>query len=45
MRARIATAPERGELWPLIVAEHPNYAEYQARTGQVIPLVVLEPAA
>jgi deazaflavin-dependent oxidoreductase (nitroreductase family) len=44
MRARIATTRERDELWPLIVAAHQNYGEYQARTSRVIPLVVLEQA-
>jgi deazaflavin-dependent oxidoreductase (nitroreductase family) len=44
MRARIATAQERDELWPRIVGVHRNYAAYQARTSRVIPLVLLEPA-
>lgn len=45
MHARIASAQERGELWPRIVADHHNYGGYQTRTGRVIPLVVLEPVA
>lgn len=42
MFARVATAHERAELWPKIVAAHRNYAAYQARTSREIPLVVLE---
>jgi deazaflavin-dependent oxidoreductase (nitroreductase family) len=44
MRARVATAPERARLWPLVVADHKNYAGYQRRTSREIPLVLLEPA-
>jgi deazaflavin-dependent oxidoreductase (nitroreductase family) len=43
MRARVATVAERDELWPRIVADHRNYADYQTRTDRVIPLVLLEP--
>ncbi len=42
MLARVATAEERARLWPLIVADHKNYAGYQARTTREIPLVLLE---
>lgn len=45
MSARVATAEERAQLWPKIVAGHRNYAAYQAKTSREIPLVVLEPAA
>ena len=45
MLARAATAQEREELWPQIVAEYTNYAGYQAKTDRVIPLVLLEPQA
>ena len=45
MRARIATPEERARLWPRIVADHQNYAAYQARTSRQIPLVLLEPVA
>jgi deazaflavin-dependent oxidoreductase (nitroreductase family) len=44
MRARMATAPERDELWSLIIADHRNYAAYQTRTSRIIPVVLLEPA-
>lgn len=43
MHARVATAAERGRLWPLITADHSNYADYQTRTAREIPLVLLEP--
>ena len=42
MRARVATAEERARLWPLITADHQNYAEYQTRTERQIPLVLLK---
>jgi deazaflavin-dependent oxidoreductase (nitroreductase family) len=42
MRARVATAEERTRLWPLVVADHKNYAGYQARTSREIALVLLE---
>ena len=45
MRARVATPPERARLWPLVVADHQNYAAYQAKTSRQIPLVLLEPVA
>ena len=43
MRARVATEQERDELWPRIIADHKNYADYQSKTSRVIPLVILEP--
>jgi deazaflavin-dependent oxidoreductase (nitroreductase family) len=43
MRARVATVEERARLWPLVVADHKNYAGYQTRTTREIPLVLLEP--
>jgi deazaflavin-dependent oxidoreductase (nitroreductase family) len=45
MLARIATPQERARLWPLVIADHQNYAAYQARTSRQIPLVLLEPVA
>lgn len=44
MRARIATPEERAGLWPLVIADHKNYAQYQTKTTREIPLVLLEPA-
>jgi deazaflavin-dependent oxidoreductase (nitroreductase family) len=43
MHARVATADERARLWPLVVADHANYAGYQRKTSREIPLVLLEP--
>jgi deazaflavin-dependent oxidoreductase (nitroreductase family) len=44
MRARIASTEERARMWPLVVADHKNYAGYQTKTTREIPLVLLEPA-
>ena len=44
MRARVADADERARLWPLVTADHKNYAGYQTKTSREIPLVLLEPA-
>jgi deazaflavin-dependent oxidoreductase (nitroreductase family) len=43
MTARIADPDEKAKLWPRIVADHDNYAGYQAKTERDIPVVVLEP--
>ena len=43
MRARIADGEERARLWPLITADHKNYAGYQTKTDREIPVVLLEP--
>jgi len=43
MRARVASPQERTRLWPLVIADHTNYAGYQARTAREIALVLLEP--
>lgn len=43
MRAEVAGPEERARLWPLITAEHRNYAGYQRRTQREIPLVLLRP--
>ena len=44
MTARVADADERARLWPLVIADHKNYAGYQTKTSRQIPLVLLEPA-
>ncbi len=44
MRARVANAQERARLWPIVIADHKNYAGYQSKTEREIPLVLLEPA-
>jgi len=43
MRARVASADEKAELWPRVVAAHRGYAQYQTRTNRDIPLVILAP--
>jgi deazaflavin-dependent oxidoreductase (nitroreductase family) len=43
MTAHVADATEKADLWPRIVADHANYAGYQAKTDRDIPVVVLEP--
>ena len=43
MSARVATAEQRSRLWPLVVADHKNYAGYQTKTTREIPLVLLTP--
>jgi deazaflavin-dependent oxidoreductase (nitroreductase family) len=45
MRARVADAAERAELWAVIRKSHPHYAAYQRKTDREIPLVLLEPVA
>lgn len=42
MRARTASADEKAELWPKIVAAYAGYAEYQERTSRDIPVVICE---
>ena len=43
MRAEIADPEDRKRLWPLITADHRNYAGYQLRTEREIPVVLLHP--
>ena len=45
MRARVADTDERASLWPRVIANAKNYADYQTRTTREIPLVILEPAS
>jgi tRNA G18 (ribose-2'-O)-methylase SpoU len=42
MRARVANEQERTRLWPLVIADHQNYADYQTKTTREIALVLLE---
>jgi deazaflavin-dependent oxidoreductase (nitroreductase family) len=42
-RARRASAQEKAELWPKVVAAYRGYGSYQRRTGRNIPLVICEP--
>lgn len=43
MRARQASAAEKAELWPRVVAAYRGYGSYQRRTERDIPLVICEP--
>lgn len=43
MRARRASAEEKAELWPRVVAAYKGYGWYQRRTERDIPLVICEP--
>ena len=43
MHAKVASAEERARLWPLVTADHKNYAGYQTKTSREIPLVLLNP--
>jgi deazaflavin-dependent oxidoreductase (nitroreductase family) len=43
MHARVATADEKAELWPKVVAAYKGYEGYQTKTSRDIPLVLLEP--
>jgi deazaflavin-dependent oxidoreductase (nitroreductase family) len=43
MVARVANPEERARIWPLLTANHKNYAGYQTKTEREIPLVLLEP--
>lgn len=45
MVARIASPGDRARLWPRVIADHKNYADYQTKTDREIPLVLLEPKA
>lgn len=44
MRARVAGAEERAELWPRLVELYADFATYQETADREIPVVVLEPA-
>jgi deazaflavin-dependent oxidoreductase (nitroreductase family) len=43
MLARRASAAEKAELWPRVVAAYQGYGGYQRRTERDIPLVICEP--
>ncbi|MBF6329700.1 nitroreductase family deazaflavin-dependent oxidoreductase [Nocardia transvalensis] len=44
VRARVATDPEREQLWPKFVAALPDFEFYQHHAGRrTIPIVILEP--
>ena len=43
LRARTASAEERQELWPQIVAVYKGYDNYQDKTARHIPVIICEP--
>lgn len=43
VRARVAHADERAELWPKLVELYADFAKYAEWTDREIPVVVLEP--
>lgn len=43
VRARVAAAAERADLWPRLVDLYADFAKYAAWTEREIPVVVLEP--
>jgi deazaflavin-dependent oxidoreductase (nitroreductase family) len=44
MRARVASADERAELWPRLVAMYADFDKYQAWTEREIPVIICDPA-
>ena len=42
--ARVAEGDERDRIWPQQKADYPGFAEYEAATDRLIPVVVLDPA-
>ncbi|HUQ00767.1 MAG TPA: nitroreductase family deazaflavin-dependent oxidoreductase [Aeromicrobium sp.] len=42
-RARVADAAERDPIWAKQKSDYPGFAEYEAKTDRVIPVVILEP--
>ena len=42
VHTRTASAEERAELWPRIVAAYPGYARYQSKTTREIPVIICE---
>jgi deazaflavin-dependent oxidoreductase (nitroreductase family) len=43
LRARIATADEKPELWPICYQSYAPFEEYRTRTSRDIPIFVCEP--
>lgn len=44
MKASVASADERADLWPRVTKAYRGYAGYQRKTTREIPLVLLTPA-
>jgi deazaflavin-dependent oxidoreductase (nitroreductase family) len=42
MRARVAEGSERDRIWETQKESFPGFAEYEAKTARVIPVVILE---
>jgi len=45
LRARLATAAEKPDLWPLCDRSYADFADYRRRTDRDIPIFVCEPVA
>jgi hypothetical protein len=43
VRARVAEPAERATIWEQQKRDYPGFADYEAKTDRVIPVVVLEP--
>ena len=43
MQARTASAEEKADLWPRIVAAYKGYGGYQQKTNRDIPVVICDP--
>ncbi len=43
MQARTASAEEKADLWPKIVAAYKGYGGYQQKTNRDIPVVICDP--
>lgn len=43
VQARVAAGAERDRIWAKQKRDHPQFAEYEAKTARVIPVIVLEP--
>ena len=43
LQARDATAEERAEYWPKLLAMYPSFDDYQSWTDRVIPVVICDP--
>jgi len=43
--AQVASPEQKGKLWPQLVAQAPNFGEYQRKTTREIPMVILQPEA
>ncbi len=44
VKAEVASADEKAQLWPRLVEMYPSYADYQKKTDREIPVVILRPA-